>query len=33
MPKRNKIIYWVITGFLAFGMKSKGFAQIFHTKG
>ena len=30
---RNKIIYWVTTAFLAFGMLSQGFAQIFHTKG
>ncbi|MBI3578836.1 MAG: DoxX family protein [Ignavibacteriales bacterium] len=33
MTKRNKMIYWVITGFLAFGMLSQGLAQIFHTKG
>jgi uncharacterized membrane protein len=33
MTKRNKIIYWVTTGFLAFGMLSQGVAQIFHTKG
>jgi uncharacterized membrane protein len=33
MTKRNKIIYWVTTGFLAFGMLSQGLAQIFHTKG
>jgi uncharacterized membrane protein len=33
MEKRNKIIYWVITGFLALGMLAQGFAQIFHTKG
>ncbi len=33
MTKRNKIIYWVITGFLAFGMLAQGFAQISHTKG
>jgi uncharacterized membrane protein len=33
MAKRNKIIYWVITGFLAFGMLAQGLAQIFHTKG
>jgi uncharacterized membrane protein YphA (DoxX/SURF4 family) len=30
---RNKIIYWVTTGFLAFGMSAQGFAQIFHAKG
>ena len=33
MTKRNKIIYWVITGFLAFGMLAQGLTQIFHTKG
>lgn len=33
MTKRNKIIYWVSTGFLAFGMLSQGFAQLFHTRG
>ena len=33
MKKRDKIIYWVTTGLLAFGMLSQGFAQIFHTKG
>jgi hypothetical protein len=33
MAKRNKIIYWVSTGLLAFGMLGNGLAQIFHTKG
>ena len=33
MEKRNKIIYWVTTGLLAFGMLSRGLTQIFHTKG
>ena len=33
MTKRNKIIYWAATGFLAFGMLAQGFAQIFHTEG
>ena len=33
MAKRNKIIYWATTGFLAFGMLAQAFAQIFHTKG
>jgi len=33
MAKRNKIIYWATTGFLAFGMLSQGVAQTFHTKG
>jgi len=33
MIKRNNIIYWVVTGFLAFGMLLQGLAQIFQTKG
>jgi len=33
MTKKNKIIYWITTGFLAFGMLAQGFAQIFHAKG
>ena len=33
MTKRNRIIYWATTGFLAFGMLSQAFAQIFHAKG
>jgi len=33
MTKRNKIIYWVTTGLLAFGMLGNGLAQIFHAKG
>jgi uncharacterized membrane protein YphA (DoxX/SURF4 family) len=33
MTKRNKIVYWVTTGFLAFGMLAQGLAQIFHSKG
>lgn len=33
MTKRNKIIYWTTTGFLAFGMLAQGFAQMFHTDG
>ena len=32
MEKRNKIIYWVSTGLLAFGMLSSGLAQISHAK-
>jgi uncharacterized membrane protein YphA (DoxX/SURF4 family) len=32
MEKRNKIIYWVFTGLLAFGMLASGLQQIFHTK-
>ncbi len=32
MTKRNKMIYWVTTGFLAFGMLSQGVVQIFRTK-
>ncbi len=30
--KRNKVIYWIATGLLAFGMLAQGFAQILHTK-
>jgi hypothetical protein len=33
MTKRNRIIYWATTGFLAFGMLSQGVAQTLHTKG
>jgi uncharacterized membrane protein len=33
MTKRNKIIYWATTGFLAFGMLAQGLAQIFRAKG
>jgi uncharacterized membrane protein YphA (DoxX/SURF4 family) len=33
MEKKNKSIYWIITGFLAFGMLAQGFAQLFHAKG
>jgi len=33
MAKRNRIIYWATTGFLAFGMLAQAFAQITHTKG
>ena len=32
MEKRNKIIYWVSTGLLAFGMLSSGLSQITHAK-
>jgi uncharacterized membrane protein YphA (DoxX/SURF4 family) len=32
MTKRNKIIYWIATGLLAFGMLVSGLQQIFHTK-
>jgi uncharacterized membrane protein YphA (DoxX/SURF4 family) len=32
MTKKNKIIYWVITGFLAFGMLAQGFSQLFHAQ-
>ena len=32
MTKRNKLVYWVATGVLAFGMLANGLAQIFHTK-
>lgn len=33
MAKRNQIIYWGTTGFLAFGMFAQGITQITHTKG
>lgn len=33
MKNRNKIIYWVATGFLAFGMLAQGLAQLFQTEG
>jgi len=33
MTKTHKIIYWVTTGFLAFGMLAQGFTQISHAKG
>ncbi len=31
--KKNKIIYWASTGFLAFGMLAQGVTQIAHSKG
>lgn len=33
MTKRNKMIYWGTTGFLAFGMIAQGVTQINHSKG
>jgi uncharacterized membrane protein YphA (DoxX/SURF4 family) len=33
MAKRNKIIYWVATALLAFGMSVSGLQQVFHAKG
>lgn len=33
MIKRNKRIYWVATGLLAFGMLAQSLAQLVHTKG
>jgi uncharacterized membrane protein len=33
LPTRNKIIYWIATGLLSFGMLSQGLAQNFHTQG
>jgi uncharacterized membrane protein len=33
LSKRNKIIYWLTTGFLAFGMLAQGVSQIVHTRG
>ncbi len=32
MTKRNKIIYWIATALLAFGMLASGLEQIFHAK-
>ncbi|MEO5890316.1 MAG: DoxX family protein [Ferruginibacter sp.] len=32
MEKRNKIIYWISTALLSFGMLGSGLAQIFHAK-
>ncbi len=32
MTKRNKIIYWISTIWLALGMLAGGFQQVFHTK-
>lgn len=32
MTKRNKIIYWIATGWLALGMLSGGIAQSFQVK-
>ena len=33
MTKRNKIIYWISTIWIALGMLASGLQQIFHTKG
>jgi uncharacterized membrane protein len=33
MKRRDKIIYWIVTGFLAFGMLANGSAQLLHAKG
>src|SRR5688500_7187486 len=33
MAKRNKIIYWAATGFLAFGMLAQGVTQIAKSQG
>jgi uncharacterized membrane protein len=33
VTKRNKIIYWGLTGFLAFGMLAQGITQITHAIG
>ena len=30
--KKGKIIYWIATALLAFGMLTSGFAQIFHAQ-
>lgn len=32
MSKRNKIIYWIATGWLALGMASTGIVQLIHMK-
>lgn len=32
MTKRNKIIYWIATGWLAFGMTSTGIVQLIKMK-
>ncbi len=32
MEKRNKIIYWIATSLLSFGMLTSGLSQVFHTK-
>ena len=32
MAKRNKIIYWISTALLSFGMLGSGLQQIFHSK-
>lgn len=32
MAKRNKIIYWISTALLSFGMLGSGLQQIFHAK-
>ncbi|WP_149276644.1 DoxX family protein [Pareuzebyella sediminis] len=33
MKKRNKIIYWIVTGFLAFGMTAGGVQQFLQIGG
>lgn len=33
MTKRSKIIYWIATGLLSFGMLAQGLTQLMHTKG
>lgn len=33
MTKRSKIVYWVATGLLAFGMLAQGVTQITRSKG
>lgn len=32
MSKRNKIIYWIATGWLSLGMASTGIVQVIHMK-
>lgn len=33
MTRKNKVIYWASTSFLAFGMLAQGLAQISHSDG
>ena len=34
MNRRSKnVIYWILTGFLAFGMLAQGFTQVLHRQG
>lgn len=33
MTNKNKLIYWITTGLLAFGMLAQGIAQLTHAQG